>query len=145
MQPEAACAAAQGKSPLAHQKGNDRLWAVIFLFDPRDLNGSGSEWSAGGAPEPRPAAAHGGQVPPSRTGKNSRPFMGRLFFAVAFLSAACYTFGVYARAERNILSQGGYEDEEEILDRDPYRRAAAESSAGDDAGGGGGRYVIDGD
>lgn len=83
--------------------------------------------------------------PPSRTSKNSRPFMGRLFFAVAFLSAACYTFGVYARAEKNILSQGGYEDEEEILDRDPYRRAAAESSAGDDAVGGGGRYVIDGD
>ena len=72
--------------------------------------------------------------------------MGRLFFAVAFLSAACYTFGVYARAERNILSQGGYEDEEKILDRDPYRRAAAEPSAGDDAiGGGSGRYVIDGD
>ena len=83
--------------------------------------------------------------PPSRTSKNSRPFMGRLFFAVAFLSAACYTFGVYARSEKNILSQGGYEDEEEILDRDPYRRAAAESSAGDDAVGGGGRYVIDGD
>ena len=69
--------------------------------------------------------------------------MGRLFFAVAFLSAACYTFGVYARAERNILSQGGYEDEEKILDRDPYRRAAAEPSAGNDVGGiGGGRYVI---
>ena len=73
--------------------------------------------------------------------------MRRLFFAVAFLSAACYIFGVYARSERNIiLSQGGYEDEEKILDRDPYRRAAAEPSAGDDAiGGGGGRYVIDGD
>ena len=56
-----------------------------------------------------------------------------------------YKRQVYARAERNILSQGGYEDEEEILDRDPYRRAAAESSAGDDAVGGGGRYVIDGD
>ena len=71
--------------------------------------------------------------------------MGRLFFAVAFLSAACYAFGVYARAERNIiLSQGGYEDEEKILDRDPYRRAAAEPSAVDDAIGGGGRYVIDG-
>lgn len=70
---------------------------------------------------------------------------GTAVFSVAFLSAACYTFGVYARAERNILSQGGYEDEEEILDRDPYRRAAAESSAGDDAVGGGGRYVIDGD
>lgn len=71
---------------------------------------------------------------------------GTAVFSVAFLSAACYTFGVYARAERNILSQGGYEDEEEILDRDPYRRAAAESSAGDDAiGGGSGRYVIDGD
>lgn len=84
--------------------------------------------------------------PPSRTSKNSRPSWDGCFFAVAFLSAACYTFGVYARAERNILSQGGYEDEEEILDRDPYRRAAAESSAGDDAiGGGSGRYVIDGD
>lgn len=67
--------------------------------------------------------------------------MGRLFFAVAFLSAACYTFGLYARAERNILFQGGYEDEEEILDRDPYRRAA-ESSAGDDAVGVGGRCVV---
>lgn len=72
--------------------------------------------------------------------------MGRLFFfAVAFLSGACYTIGVHAKTERNILSQGGYEDEEKILDRYPYRRAAAESSAGDDAGGiGGGRYVIDG-
>ena len=110
------------------------------------MNGSGSEWSAGGAPEPRPAAAHGGQVPPSRTSKNSRLVWDGCFFAVAFLSAACYTFGVYARAEKNILSQGGYEDEEEILDRDHYRRAAAESSAGDDAiGGGSGRYVIDGD
>ena len=144
MQPEAACAAAQGKSPLAHQKGNDRLRAVIFLFVSGDLNGSGSEWSAGGAPEPRPAAAHGGQVPPRAPVKTVVPH-GTAVFSVAFLSAACYTFGVYARAERNILSQGGYEDEEEILDRDPYRRAAAESSAGDDAVGGGGRYVIDGD
>ena len=113
---------------------------AVFYY-PEDLNGSGSEWSAGGAPEPRPAAAHGGQVPPSRTSKNSR-LVRRLFFAVAFLSAACYNFGVYARAERNILSQGGYEDEEKILDRDPYRRAAAEPSAGDDAIGGGGRCVV---
>ena len=90
-------------------------------------------------------SGRGGSSPPSRTSKNSRPSWDGCFFAVAFLSAACYTFGVYARAERNILSQGGYEDEEEILDRDPYRRAAAESSAGDDAVGGGGRYVIDGD
>ena len=84
--------------------------------------------------------------PPSRTGKNSRLVWDGCFFAVAFLSAACYTFGVYARAERNIiLSQGGYEDEEKLLDCDTYRRAAAEPSAGDDAGGiGGGRYVIDG-
>ena len=80
--------------------------------------------------------------PPSRTSKNSRPSWDGCFFAVAFLSAACYTFGVYARAEKNILSQGGYEDEEEILDRDPYRRAAAESSAGDDAVGVGGRCVV---
>lgn len=81
--------------------------------------------------------------PPSRTGKNSRPSWDGCFFAVAFLSAACYTFGVYARAERNILSQGGYEDEEKILDRDPCSGAAAEPSAGDDAVGvGGGRYVI---
>ena len=93
------------------------------------------------APPPRTAGKS-----PSRTSKNSRLVWDGCFFAVAFLSAACYTFGVYARAERNILSQGGYEDEEEILDRDPYRRAAAESSAGDDAvGGGSGRYVIDGD
>lgn len=56
-----------------------------------------------------------------------------------------YAFGVYTRAERNILSQGGYEDEEKILDRDPCSGAAAEPSAGDDAVGGGGRYVIDGD
>ena len=84
--------------------------------------------------------------PPSRTSKNSRPAWDGCFFAVAFLSAACYTFGVYARAERNILSQGGYEDEEKILDRDPCSGAAAEPSAGDDAiGGGSGRYVIDGD
>ena len=93
--------------------------------------------------------------PPPRTAGKSPPrapvktvvSYGTAVFSVAFLSAACYTFGVYARAERNILSQGGYEDEEKILDRDPYRRAAAESSAGDDAigGGGGGRYVIDGD
>ena len=83
--------------------------------------------------------------PPRAPVKTVVPSWGGCFFAVAFLSAACYTFGVYARAERNILSQGGYEDEEEILDRDPYRRAAAESSAGDDAVGGGGRYVIDGD
>ena len=87
--------------------------------------------------------------PPPRTAGKSplahRQKQSSLVFSVAFLSAACYTFGVYARAERNILSQGGYEDEEEILDRDPYRRAAAESSAGDDAVGGGGRYVIDGD
>ena len=84
--------------------------------------------------------------PPSRTGKNSRLVWDGCFFAVAFLSAACYTFGVYARAERNIiLSQGGYEDEEKLLDCDTYRRAAAEPSARDDAGGiGGGRYVIDG-
>lgn len=47
--------------------------------------------------------------------------------------------------ENDLLFQGGYENEEEILDRDPYRRAAAESSAGSDAIGGGGRYVIDGD
>ena len=92
-------------------------------------------------PPPRTAGK-----PPSRTSKKTVvPHGTAVFFAVAFLSAACYTFGVYARAERNILSQGGYEDEEKILDRDPYRRAAAESSAGDDAGGGGGRYVIDGD
>lgn len=83
---------------------------------------------------------------PSRTSKNSRPAWDGYFFAVAFLSGACYTLGVYAKTERNILSQGGYEDEEKILDRDPYRRAAAEPSAGDDAiGGGSGRYVIDGD
>ena len=47
--------------------------------------------------------------------------------------------------ENDLLFQGGYENEEEILDRDTYRRAAAESSAGDDAIGVGGRYVIDGD
>ena len=89
----------------------------------------------------------GVQVPPRAPVKKTVvPSWDGCFFAVAFLSAACYTFGVYARAERNILFQGGYEDEEEILDRDPYRRAAAESSAGDDAiGGGSGRYVIDGD
>lgn len=110
------------------------------------MNGSGSEWSAGGAPEPRPAAAHGGQVPPRAPVKTVVPSWDGCFFAVAFLSAACYTFGVHARAERNIiLSQGGYEDEEKLLDCDTYRRAAAEPSAGDDAGGiGGGRYVIDG-
>ena len=94
-------------------------------------------------PPPRTA----GKSPPRAPVKTVVPSWGGCFFTVAFLSAACYTFGVYARAERNILSQGGYEDEEKILDRDPYRRAAAESSAGDDAigGGGGGRYVIDGD
>ena len=94
-------------------------------------------------PPPRTA----GKSPPRAPVKTVVPSWDGCFFAVAFLSAACYTFGVYARAERNILFQGGYEDEEEILDRDPYRRAAAESSAGDDAigGGGGGRYVIDGD
>ena len=99
-----------------------------------------------------PGALQSRDPPPRTAGKSPLAHrqkqssrMGRLFFAVAFLSAACYTFGVYARAERNILSQGGYEDEEKILDRDPYRRAAAEPSAGDDAGGiGGGRYVIDG-
>ena len=84
--------------------------------------------------------------PPRAPVKTVVPSWGGCFFAVAFLSAACYTFGVHARAERNILSQGGYEDEEKILDRDPCSGAAAESSAGDDAiGGGGGRYVIDGD
>ena len=90
-------------------------------------------------------SGRGGSNPSISASKNSRPSWDGCFFAVAFLSAACYTFGVYARAERNILSQGGYEDEEKILDRDTYRRAAAESSAGDDAVGGGGRYVIDGD
>ena len=88
----------------------------------------------------------GVQVPPRAPVKNSRLVWDGCFFAVAFLSAACYTFGVYARVERNILFQGGYEDEEEILDRDPCSGAAAEPSAGDDAiGGGSGRYVIDGD
>ena len=92
-------------------------------------------------PPPRTA----GKSPLAHRQKQSS-LHGTAVFSVAFLSAACYTFGVYARAEKNILSQGGYEDEEEILDRDPYRRAAAESSAGDDAiGGGSGRYVIDGD
>ena len=99
-----------------------------------------------------PGALQSRDPPPRTAGKSplahrqkQSSLHGTAFFSVAFLSAACYTFGVYARAERNILSQGGYEDEEEILDRDPYRRAAAESSAGDDAVGGGGRYVIDGD
>lgn len=85
-------------------------------------------------------------VSPLAPVKTVVPSWDSCFFAVAFLSAACYTFGVHARVEKNILSQGGYEDEEKILDRDPYRRAAAEPSAGDDAiGGGSGRYVIDGD
>lgn len=99
-----------------------------------------------------PGALQSRDPPPRTAGKSplahrqkQSSLHGTAVFSVAFLSAACYTFGVYARAERNILSQGGYEDEEEILDRDPYRRAAAESSAGDDAVGGGGRYVIDGD
>ena len=130
--------------PRAPVKNSRPSGAAVFYYL-GDLNGSGSEWSAGGAPEPRPAAAHGGQVPPRAPVKTVVLHGTAVFFAVAFLSAACYTFGVYARSERNILSQGGYEDEEKILDRDPYRRAAAESSAGDDAVGGGGRYVIDGD
>ena len=65
-------------------------------------------------------------------------------FPVAFTSDSCYAFGAHTKEERNILSQGGY-DEKEILDRDPYRCAAAEYSAGDDAVGRGGRYVIVGD
>ena len=126
-----------------------RYWENLIGVAKIDSNGAGSRTHSRGR---RPLRIQvlvstpdvGVQVPPRAPVKQSS-LMGRLFFAVAFLSAACYTFGVYARAERNILSQGGYEDEEEILDRDPYRRAAAESSAGDDAVGGGGRYVIDGD
>ena len=127
-----------------------RYWENLIGVAKIDSNGAGSRTHSGGR---RPLRIQvlvstpdvGVQVPPRAPVKTVVPSWDGCFFAVAFLSAACYTFGVYARADRNILSQGGYEDEEEILDRDPYRRAAAESSAGDDAVGGGGRYVIDGD
>ena len=128
-----------------------RYWENLIGVAKIDSNGAGSRTHSRGR---RPLRIQvlvstpdvGVQVPPRAPVKNSRPSWDGCFFAVAFLSAACYTFGAHARTERNILSQGGYEDEEKILDRDPYRRAAAEPSAGDDAiGGGSGRYVIDGD
>ena len=68
--------------------------------------------------------------------------MGVLFLLLLPLAHAILLVRMPSK-ENNLLFRGGYENEEKILDHDPYRRAAAaESSAGNDGVCGGGRWTI---
>jgi len=50
----------------------DGVFALVWVFGTVDLKGSGSEWRAGGTPEPRNGPPAGGQIhlpPPTRKRK----------------------------------------------------------------------------